>query len=567
MRVNAVSQSDWEAAAGAVLRKQRLLASEDPDSLVWERLQRRTVEGIALTPLGVPEDLGEVPSTRRNLKRGPWDIRVRTTGGAAALDELENGANSLWLSLPGAATVTDIASRLDGVLTDLAPVVLDTTEPTARRPFCEWLGSTGVRPAQGTGLGADPIGHSFSRGFDTVPEEARERRLEGQPPEVGEIAELALAAGILGFTVDGTTVHDRGAGDAQEVGYTLASGVAYLREIAATGVAIDDAFGLIEFRYAATDEQFVTIAKLRAARQLWARVAELCDADPASGRQRQHAVTSRPMMTRYDPWVNMLRTTVAAFAAGVAGADAITVTPFDAALGESDDFARRIARNTSSLLIEESHAAKAADPVAGAYAVERLTSDLATAAWAEFGRIEAAGGVRAAIADGSLARRVAETATRRRDQVARRQRPVTGVSQFPKLHETLPERAPHPNGTWLVDSYAADFEALRDLPVAHVGLVTMGPRDEHHARETFATNLFQAGGFAIGEADPPQVVCLVGTDAAYAESGAEVIAGLRAAGARHVVLMGRPGDLAVDDSFALGDDAVAFLRRTRQASR
>src|SRR5699024_4814350 len=213
----------------------------------------------------------------------------------------------------------------------------------------------------------------------------------------------------------------------------------------------------LEFRYAATDEQFTTIAKLRAARRLWHRVAELSGAAEAARGQTQHAVTSRPMMTKYDPYVNMLRTTVAAFAAGVGGATSVTVLPFDAALGLPDAFSRRIARNTSSLLVAESHVATVTDPAGGAHADEKLTGDLADAGWREFARIEAAGGLSAVLSDGSLLADVARTAAARTEQVADRRRPITGVSEFPSLHETLPQRRPYPDGAVPVDRYAAPF--------------------------------------------------------------------------------------------------------------
>src|SRR5829696_1961978 len=130
------------------------------------------------------------------------------------------------------------------------------------------------------------------------------------------------------------------------------------------------------------------------------------------------------MMTRYDPWVNMLRTCVAAFSAGVGGADAVTVLPFDSRLGLPDAFGRRIARNTSALLIHESHVARVSDPAGGAYAIERLTDDLAVAGWAELGRIEESGGALRAVQDGSLAARIAEVVAVRDAQVARRKRPI-----------------------------------------------------------------------------------------------------------------------------------------------
>ena len=380
--------------------------------------------------------------------------------------------------------------------------------------------------------------------------------------------------------VDATALHDLGASDAQELGYSLAVGATYLRTLTEAGIGIDDALGLIEFRYAATAEQFPTVAKLRAARRLWARVAELSGASPEAAGQRQHAVTSRPMMSAYDPWVNMLRTTVAAFAAGVGGADAVTVLPFDAALGAPDAFARRIARNTSSLLVSESHVAKVADPAGGSYAVERLTADLAEAGWGELGRIEEAGGIDAALADGSLRARVDEVVARRDDQVAHRTRPLTGLSEFPNLGETLPPRTKLPE-TDAVRRYGAAYEALRDDPAARpVFLATMGTVAAHTARATLASNLFAAGGVSVEAAGATDgvaavvaayagqpVVCLAGTDAAYAEWGADLVAALREAGARRVILAGKPKDIEVDDSCAVGVDALAFLTRTREALR
>jgi methylmalonyl-CoA mutase len=361
-------------------------------------------------------------------------------------------------------------------------------------------------------------------------------------------------------------VHDRGASDVQELAWSLATGAAYLRRLTGDGVDLDEAAGLVEFRYAVTDEQFPTIAKLRAARRLWARVLELSEA--TERRQRQHAVTSRPMMSAYDPWVNMLRTTVAAFGAGVGGADAVTVLPFDSPLGVPDAFGRRIARNTSSLLISESHVARVSDPAGGAYAVEKLTDDLAVAAWDLFGRLE----------DGeSLDPLVAATVEQRDRDVARRKRPLTGLSEFPHLGETLPEREPDPAAAG-VPRYGAGFEALRDSPVdTPVFLATMGSVASHTARAGFATNLFAAGGVPVAVAgategvddvlaayDGQPVVCLAGADTTYAEWGAALVAALREAGARHVILAGKPGDLDVDDSCAVGVDALDFLRRTRE---
>jgi methylmalonyl-CoA mutase len=273
------------------------------------------------------------------------------------------------------------------------------------------------------------------------------------------------------------------------------------------------------------------------------------------------------MMSRYDPWVNLLRTTVAAFAAGVGGADAVTVLPFDSLYGRSDPFARRIARNTSALLVQEAHVARVADPSGGAYAVEKLTDDLVLRGWDELQRIEESGGARDALQGGSFVDRVSRTREQRRRDVAHRRRPVTGLTEFPNLAETLPERPRQTSHFDHVRRWGEDFEAMRDEPAAtKVFLATLGSVAAHTARATFATNLLAAGGIAVDSTayDGHRVVCLAGTDAAYDEAGAETAAELRRAGARRVIVAGRAREWA-DDFCAVGVDAVAFLTRTREA--
>ena len=473
---NQHTRSDWEAAAAAVLRKARRMAADDADELVWQKLTRTTLDGIEVAPVGSPALLEDLHTAGRPARAGEWDIRAHVgRAGDEALNEaaridLDGGVTSLWLEVDADA---DLAAVLDGVLLDLAPVVLDGGEDqvAVARAFLEVLGDT--TPAAGTNLG-------------------------GRDGSLVEVAGQARAAGVLGVVVDATTAHDLGASDAQELGWSMATAATYLRELTAAGFSVDEAAGLIEFRYAATDEQFPTMAKLRAARGLWARVLELSEAED-DHPQRQHVVTSRPMMSRYDPYVNMLRTTVASFAAGVGGADAVTVLPFDSPLGRPETLGRRVARNTSALLMHESHVARVADPGGGAFAVEKLTDDLAAAGWAELGRIEEEGGVGTGFES-----RVADVVVRREQEVARRTRPITGLTEFPHVAEELPEREPTGAATETVRRYGASFEALRDEPAAApVFLATLGTVAAHTARATFATNLLTAGGITVEAAGLP----------------------------------------------------------------
>lgn len=529
--------ADWEHQAAAVLRKSRRLSDEDPDDRVWARLTRTTLDGIGVTPLGTRAMLDDVRTSGRPLRQGDWDVRVRVDGRDAALAheealaDLDGGVTSLWL-----VGGTDLATVLEGVLLDLAPVVLDGVDPHA---FLAHVGDRELHP--GTNLGI-PAAEATA-----------------------DLARTARDRGVLGFVIDATAVHDRGASDAQELAWSMAAAAAYLRTLTDAGLTVGEAARLVEFRYAATDEQLATIAKLRAARRLWARVLEICEAPLDGLVMRQHVVTSRPMMSKYDPWVNLLRTTVAAFAAGVGGADSVTVLPFDTPLGRSDELARRIARNTSHLLIDEAHVAHVADPAGGSYAVEKLTDDLAAVAWRIFGELEDGADLEAAIAD---------TVARREAQVATRKRPITGLTEFPNLAEVLPERPGEPDP---VRRYGASFEALRDAPAATpVFLATLGTVAQHTARATFASNLLAAGGIAVDVAGPTKdpdelaaayagqpVVCLAGSDQTYLEWGEAAAERLRAAGATHVVIAGKPVDWT-DDSCAMGVDALDFLTRTRE---
>lgn len=564
----------WETATAGVLRKARRLADNAPDSDVWAALTRTTLDGIGVAPIGQQSDLEGLTSAGRPVRAGAWDVRTQVevvdakAANEAALQDLENGATSLLFHLDG-HDGPDWDTVLTGVLLDLAPVVLDRPSTEQVEGFADFLEGVEGALHPGTNLSFD------LQTLEMLTSRVREDGVSARDL-VAPVVRRGFQLGVRALVVDGTALHDQGASDAQELGWVIATGAAYLRLLADEGFTVDQSARMIEFRLAATDEQFPTIAKFRAVRRLWARVLE---ASGGGGEMSLHAVTSRPMTSRRDPWVNMLRGTVAAFAAGAGGADALTVVPFDEPIGLPDTFGRRIARNTSSLLIEESHVATVADPAGGSYAVEKLTDDLAIAGWAELGRIESAGGALADHARAGVTERVKAVAAARDAQVADRSRPLTGVSEFPNLDEVLPERehAPHRYAR----RYGHAYEDMRAEPAGRpVFLATLGPISAHTARATFATNLFAAGGVAVEPAGATAdvaavleayagqpVVCLAGTDAAYAAWGADLVTALRAAGASYVVLAGKPGERTVsdvDDSCAMGVDALGFLARIRE---
>ncbi|MFD4768255.1 methylmalonyl-CoA mutase small subunit [Streptomyces niveus] len=599
----APTHEQWQGLVAGVLRKS---GRDVSGAAAEDALSTSLEDGLTTRPLYTATDApgdaglpGFAPFTRGGTPGGPapggWDVRQRhartdpARTNEAVLEDLANGTTSLWLAVGAAGVpVSGLAEALDGVYLDLAPIALDAGDefPAACAELLRLYDERDVPRGEVRGtLGADPIGRLARTGDET-------------PGLQDAAAELAGRChreypGLRALVVDALPYHEAGGSAVQELGCSLAAGVAALRDLTAAGLSVEAACGQLEFRYAATADQFLTIAKLRAARRLWARVAEVSGAGPAGAAQRQHAVTSSVMMTRRDPWVNMLRTTVASLAAGVGGADSVTVLPFDHTLGLPDGFARRIARNTSTILIEESHLGRVIDPAGGSWYVECLTDDLAHAAWASFQEIERAGGQRAALRDGLIAERLAATWATRSEKLARRREPVTGVSEFPQLAEAAVVRdTPPPAATGGLPTVHRDdaFEALRSRSDAHLAstgarprvlLAALGPAAAHTARVTFASNLFQSGGIEPVH-DPVTVdvttvadaltasgatlACLCSSDPLYAEQAAQVAAALKAAGATRVYLAGRPGEqretfirAGVDEFVAVGDDAVAVL--------
>lgn len=601
------THEQWQQQVDKVLRKVGMLAPDAPTPDNPEDLLATTThDGIRIGPLytardghpdaGVP---GAAPFVRGSRPQGNvadgWDVRQHHADPDAAttnreiLADLSGGASSVWLRLGSSGiAVTDLADALQGVHLDLAAVVLDAGEQTgeAADSLLALAADQGVPSGSLRGnLGADPIGLRARTGRDVDAETALDlaRRC------------AETHTGLHAIAVDGLPYHEAGGSDAEELGCSVAAGVTYLRWLTTpapegAGLDVDTAAGLLEFRYAATADQFTTIAKLRAARRMWDRVARACGVSESARAQSQHAVTSPAMFTRRDPWVNMLRTTIASLAAGIGGARAVTALPFDAAIGRPDAFARRIARNTQHLLVSESHLAQVIDPAGGSWYVESLTDELARTAWSWFQRIEAEGGMPAALDSGLVADALARTWDERRAAIAHRTDPITGVSEFPDLDEQPVRREPAPaeptgDGGLPVHRHAEEFEALRDAAdelAEHdnrprVFLATLGSLAEYNARASFAGNLFAAGGVETGQKgntddaeqvveayrqDPSPVVCLCSSGRIYAERAGETALALKRAGAERVLLAGKPTDPAPDgvDGFVhQGCDALRVL--------
>ncbi|MDC7788941.1 methylmalonyl-CoA mutase family protein [Rhodoplanes sp. TEM] len=585
-----------------------------------KRLVSKTYDGLRIEPL-YPSARTAHPVAAR-ASGAPWLVLQRVdhpdpkAANAEALHDLENGATGLSLVFAGslgargygiAADADTLAKVLDEIRLDAIALELQLSPQAREAPqrLADLVAARGLSPAAlDIRFGIDPIGAMAAFGSARIawPDMTKEF--------VVRVRDLA-ARGFKGpFAVaDGRVVHDAGGSEAQELAFMLSVALAYVRALEAEGIPLDAARKTVSFRVAADADQFLTIAKIRALRKLWARVETACGLAPA------HIVVSAEtawrMMTKRDPAVNMLRATVAVFSAGVGGADALTVLPWTAPLGLPDRAARRIARNTQLILLEESYLAKVTDPAAGAGGIEALTGQLCDTAWTLFQEIESAGGIWAALTQGLLQKKVAGVRAAREKAAAGRRDPITGVSEFPNIAEAAPAVldvappavAPLPAGVTLTPlapmRTAAAFEALRDASDAalaktgsrpKVFLANLGRLAGFTARATFTKNFFEAGGiqavsndgfFADGKTDlaalaaaykasGATLACLCSSDDGYAAEAVEAAKALTAAGCPHIYLAGRPGEreqefkaAGIGHAIFMGCDVLATLQEAQ----
>jgi methylmalonyl-CoA mutase len=567
----------WRTAVAGVLskstRKDPAELGDEPERL----LETPTYDGIAiralytaLDELPEPPLPGEWPFVRgadalRDVNAG-WKVAEAfpVPGGdpdlsanAAVLAALADGVSALRIRVgESGVPAGELAPLLAGVYLDLVPVVLDAGADYAEagEALLALVDGVADKSKLSIDLGADPL----------------TAKLSGRPaPSMEQVAAAATRAagvpGVRAISVDGPAFHNLGANATWELAAAVAAAVSYLRALTDAGLPVAKALRQISFRLAADDDQFITIAKMRAARRLWARVAEVVG-DPEGGAAVVHAETSLPMMTQRDPWVNMLRVTVAAFGAGVGGADTVLVQPFDVAIpggfpGVGRGFARRIARNTQLLLLEESHVGQVLDPAGGSWFVEDLTERLAQQAWQQFQAIETQGGF--ADARDFVAEQIADVAARRADDIAHRRTAITGVNEYPNLEEPpLEHGEPQGDSRVAVRRYAAEFEALRDRSDAFLErtgsrpkalLLPLGPLAEHNIRATFAANLLASGGIeavnpgpvdaagvaaVVAEAGSVPVAVICGTDKRYGDEASAAVEAARSAGVSRVYLAG-----------------------------
>ncbi|MFG1298635.1 methylmalonyl-CoA mutase family protein [Xanthobacter sp. V3C-3] len=597
----AVTREDWLKLVEGVLKG----APYD------KRLVTRTYEGLVLDAL--PARKVKAPIVAGRPAGAPWIISMRVdqpdaaAANAQALEDLDGGASGLALVFASSPSAhgfglpdgTDLSAVLKDVLLDLVETRIESGNFQGREDALAFADLVEAR-------GFDPKGVAVSFGLDPLGDFAAHGTLPMAWPLLAKrFAETSAILAARGFTgpvarADGAVYHAAGASDAQELAAVLATAVAYLKAYAEAGVALPEAAGRIEAALVADVNQTATIAKFRAIRLLWAAVLRECGLPETA--LKLHGTTAWRSLTRRDPYVNLLRTTVAAFAAGVGGADSVTVLPFTQALGLPDAFARRLARNTQVMLLEESNVHRVADPAAGAGAMEAHTDGLAAKAWDLFRTIEKRGGMADVLEDRWFKAEIAEVKAKRDADVATRKAPITGTSEFPILVQEAPEvlaplaPTPEPVADGALAPYRVSeaFEALRDAAEAApkppvVFLAALGPVAAFTARATFAKNFFEAGGIAAavpdGFADLDALVaafkasgtpfaCLVSSDEVYGAEGVAAAAALKAAGATAVWLAGKPAaelqatlaGASVTDFIFAGCDALDTLTRAQAAA-
>jgi len=415
-------EADWRALVDRTL-------GDKP----FESLTKTTVEGLTIAPLYGAAERPAAPARQPGADRA-WEVATLSAhpdpgrANAELLADLRGGAAAAVIRVDptgraGCAigSEAELARALADVILELAPVALDAGFLGPRA--ADWLSAVAkASPGALLRFHLDPLSAFAEAGASPGPIEAH---LIAAANAAARLAETYPRAQL--FLASGRVAHEAGGGEAGEVAFAASAAVAYAKALVRAGLPMAQAFARITLGLSADADYFLAIAKLRAARAVWARIATACGADPVA---RIEARSSRRMLAARDAWTNMIRLTAAGFAAAVGGADTVILGAFTDAIGLPTEFARRQSRNAQLVLMEEAHIGRVADPAAGAGYLEALTDQIARAAWAQFQAIEAAGGLIAALQNGDVAAKV---------EAARAARPeprIIGVNAFPPAHET-----------------------------------------------------------------------------------------------------------------------------------
>lgn len=540
-----VSTEKWEEVINKDLK-----GADYEKKLVW-----RTIEGFKVKPYYRAEDLegleyldanpGEKPFTRgKHVADNVWEVRQDILvhdpkeANRIALDAVERGATSLGFCAKNIATVDDMAVLLKGIYINAVSINFMCSKDylSLLKLYVEYAKREGFDPKELCGsTDFDMFRYALNHG-------KFHRGEEGELQAAKELVEYAHEAlpKFRVLTINGQLLHNAGSNIVQELGFSLAAANEMVARLTDMGVKAHRVASRLQLSVGVGSTYFMEIAKIRAARLLWSKIIEQykpeCD---CAYKLFINATTSRWNQSVYDPYVNMLRSTTEAMSSAVAGADSISVLPFDNAYKEADDFGYRIARNQQLLLKEESYLDKIVDPAAGSYYIENLTNEIARGAWEHFMKVEEAGGMCKALRAGLVQDEVEATAKQRDLDIATRKTTILGTNQYPNLLEKMGDKIANEekhccccceqgDEVKVLKPYrgAEAFEQLR-LQTEHaarrpkVFLLTYGNLTMRKARSGFATNFFGVAGYEIidnpGFATPEE-----GAKAAL-ESGADVV--------------------------------------------
>ncbi len=580
--MGAPTEADWLQIVETALRGQSAdtLISREADGLIRQPLYTEARNPTASDPSGLPGFAPYIRGTTAVTNRfQPWQIAQRVVVGRDGSDnehilaDLAGGVSALLLDA-GNTTLTKkkLDKLLHGVDLDIAPLALATS--ASMHNVEALLAFLDERKVVGDAVGF----------LNLDPQATRLHTAENDFDMAALLKTTAAHPGLRLLTAAGTIWHSEGAGTAQELGWTLAGLVQHLRDGETAGATPKQALPRMTMTLAAETDFFVTLSKIRAARLLYANIAEAVGVIDAQDCVPQiHTETSLRAFSSIDPWVNIVRATLAAMGAALAGVDWLTVAPCSASSAGDNTLTRRIARNTQVILQEESHIGHVVDAAGGSWYVEQLTRDLAVAGWGEFQKIEAAGGL-AKVLDGQMLHdALAAAREAMQTDVNHGALPLIGVSEFPNLEE-----APLPAGddSKFFEGFrlAAPFEKLRraaQKAKPKVFQACIGDRAAFMPRSNFASNLYAAGGLhtiagdggtdmaAIAAAfkkSTAKIAVICGSDADYETHAAPLADTLRKAGVTHLALAGKPRPIKNIDAYCfVGGPTLEFLNNVHGA--
>lgn len=562
------------------------------------RLVKTTLDGIKVRPYYRDANLegldyitevkpGEFPYVRGNKADNNWLIRQNivvedfAAANKVAVDAVKKGAESLLFTIckHDNFSKNDVEQLLNGLDATQVELNFNVEKPIVEfiDNLAAYLGSNATN-AKGS-IAIDPLMKLTTKGCDCVDENCTYTSF---PKAIFEkVSKLLPNFDLISVRAD--KFKNSGSTIVQELAFGLSVANDYLAQATNQNIAVDDIASKIRFNFAAGANYFMEIAKIRAARFLWAKVVEAYKpANNQAAVMKIHSETEKYNQTVYDPYVNMLRSTTEAMSAVIGGTDSLTVLDFNTSFDKSNEFSERIARNQQILLKRESYFDKVADPAAGSYYIENLTNSIIEQTWKLFLEVEEKGGYLEALKAGFIQEQIKEVANKRRMNIANRKEILLGTNQFPNFNETVKEAIKTPEKKCACSCETADnvvepikefrgaeeFEEMRLLTEAadkrpKAFMFTYGNLTMRKARAQFACNFFACAGFEVVDNNGfatvqegieaskqanADIVVLCSADDEYPVISKEVVEGLKD---KIIVVAGYPKD-SIDELKAMG---------------